>query len=398
MSHRVIFITLFAGLIISGCASLSKEECATANWDAIGYGDGSRGEPAGHFNRYQKACAEHGYSSDFNRYRSGHQRGLEEVFCKPRSAYQLGLRGGSYQNVCPAYLEAEFLGAYHYGRDIFEQQRVYNDLARQRTQLNNDLAALDERIGHLQHEISDGNHTGDTHSRDQQDDRNRVQAAYHEIENRQPVSARRDALQNHLRAELAAQQRLVEQAIKLQTSSRKVMPARDKQLIRTLANDATEKGRLDSAIQWINRNAKAARTRAQQVAILQKQLHQVSDKLDRDRQTLRQHDLTDLIAQAEFAGALKQHGDVLAQARDQYSLDLLIDIHFAAELANLESRYRIAQEHATHDKNNQQQLYRKLREARHQRRDALRELDVLLQEMDELANTINHMKSTSRYQ
>lgn len=399
MSRRYILTAIITGFVFSGCASLSKEECATADWQAIGYADGSRGDTAARFNSHQKACAEHGYSANFANYKAGHQHGLEEVFCKPRSGYQLGLHGGNYQNVCPAYLEPEFLDAYHHGRDIYQQQHAYNELTRQRTQLNNDITALDTRIAQLEHDIHHNNHASDAHAHNQpDDDRRRIENIYHEIERLQPISKRSTALQNHLRNELAAQQQQVEEIITLHTSSKKVMPTRDKQLIRSLASDAVEQGRLQSAIEWVGSNAKAARTRTQQIAILQQQLQQATTRINQNRQMLQRYDLTSLIEQASYAGALKHHEQILAQRLDQYALDLLIDHHFQTDLISLENLAPLAQNDSRpHDHRQRSQLYRELREARHQRKDMLRELDALEHRMDELNNVINQMKSTSRY-
>ena len=400
MLQRNLFISLACTFMFLGCASLSKEECATASWNAIGYGDGSRGEPAGRFNTHQKACAEHGYSADFANYKAGHQRGLEEVFCKPRNAYQLGLRGGSYQNVCPAFLEQEFLSAYGYGQGIHQQQRSYNALNQQITQLKQDIVSLDAQIANLEHEIGYSDHTKRPQPQTQRNEYHRIEKLYHDIENTQPISQQSTALTNHLRHELTEQKQLVERLIN-QSSSGRVVPSREKQLIRTLANQAIENGQLTSQIQWLNRNPKLARTRTQQTAILQQQLQQMTAKLNTTKNELRRYDnLELLISHAEYQGALRHHSELLALARDQYTLNLLIDVHFTAELNNFEQPPEAG--HTPPDTRETQhalrQLYHELREARRQRHESLHRLDDLQHQLVELEHQISDMKARSHYQ
>ena len=57
----LIFATIaIAGL--SGCATMSGDECLTSDWNAIGYEDGARGYTADRIGKHRKACAKHGVS------------------------------------------------------------------------------------------------------------------------------------------------------------------------------------------------------------------------------------------------------------------------------------------------------------------------------------------------
>ena len=53
---------------LSGCASMSSEECANSDWHSIGYEDGSRGYTTEKFSGRRKACAKHGVTADFQAY------------------------------------------------------------------------------------------------------------------------------------------------------------------------------------------------------------------------------------------------------------------------------------------------------------------------------------------
>ena len=106
----IALLTLSVGLYISGCATLNKDECRTADWRAIGYEDGSRGYHPSRIGQHREACAEYGVRPDMDAYRSGHAEGVR-VYCKPHTGYRLGLRGTSYNDICPADLEEHFLAA-----------------------------------------------------------------------------------------------------------------------------------------------------------------------------------------------------------------------------------------------------------------------------------------------
>ena len=103
---------------LGGCASMNADECATSDWSAIGYEDGSRGYTADRFGNHRKACAKHGITPDFQAYQNGRDQGLED-FCKPGRAFNFGANGGRYNGVCAADMEAEFLDAYRAGNRLY---------------------------------------------------------------------------------------------------------------------------------------------------------------------------------------------------------------------------------------------------------------------------------------
>jgi hypothetical protein len=108
-------VLLFAGL--SGCATMNADECATSDWSAIGYEDGSRGYTTDYFGNRRKACAKHGVTADFQAYQQGRDQGLEE-FCQPGRGFSFGVNGGRYNGVCAADMESEFLDAYNAGHKL----------------------------------------------------------------------------------------------------------------------------------------------------------------------------------------------------------------------------------------------------------------------------------------
>lgn len=103
---------------LSGCASMSQEECLYSDWQAIGYEDGSRGYTADRLGQHRKACAKHGVAADFELYRTGREQGLRE-FCQPSRGFNLGSSGGRYYGVCAADQEPNFLDAYRTGQHLY---------------------------------------------------------------------------------------------------------------------------------------------------------------------------------------------------------------------------------------------------------------------------------------
>lgn len=111
-------VLLLGTIVLSGCASMSADECANSDWRAIGFEDGSRGYASDRFSNHRKACAKHGLTADFPAYQQGRSEGLVE-FCQPSRGYNLGASGGHYAGVCSAELEPDFLNAYRAGQQLY---------------------------------------------------------------------------------------------------------------------------------------------------------------------------------------------------------------------------------------------------------------------------------------
>ena len=109
--------------MVQACSSISKDECLAGDWYSLGVTDGKAGTLASKFREYQKDCADHGVAPDLNAYRLGHSEG-SAVFCTSRSGFNVGKRGGSYQQSCSAALEEDFLAGYRDGKTLYDLQRA----------------------------------------------------------------------------------------------------------------------------------------------------------------------------------------------------------------------------------------------------------------------------------
>ncbi len=120
---NIVLVLALAGL--SGCASMSADECLTVDWATIGFEDGSRGYTADRVGTHRKACAKHGVAADLAAYQRGHAQGIE-TFCQPGRGFNFGVNGGGYRGVCPAHLEQEFLEAYSAGHKLYSLRSSLN--------------------------------------------------------------------------------------------------------------------------------------------------------------------------------------------------------------------------------------------------------------------------------
>ncbi|MGI9304586.1 MAG: DUF2799 domain-containing protein [Gammaproteobacteria bacterium] len=142
----VLCVLLSTTLLISGCATLSKEECLAADWQVIGFEDGARGESASRIGEHREACAKHGIAPALDAYDNGRNRGLRENFCRQPSAYQHGLRGRGYQGVCPADMERDFLLAYNYGAEIYGLKSQASSMEGQIERHGEEMEALEAEL------------------------------------------------------------------------------------------------------------------------------------------------------------------------------------------------------------------------------------------------------------
>jgi len=139
MKHIAKHCVAFAfAAVLAGCSSLSEKECLTADWESIGYRDGSRGYDAGRVADHGEACAEVGVEPDRNEYEAGRVRGLE-LFCTGSNGVRIGRQGGSYSGVCPADLEPGFLRGYDIGRNL-------NDYDQHMSKLRADIESINREL------------------------------------------------------------------------------------------------------------------------------------------------------------------------------------------------------------------------------------------------------------
>lgn len=167
-------------LSLASCNSLSKEECAAADWLVIGDTDGAAGyNPQDRFASHVKSCARIKVVPDQTKWYEGYQAGLKR-YCTPLSGLTHGEAGDSYHNVCPPETSAGFLKGYGLGRRGYELRseadsirssmsykeseidRKYNEMKgsqdeNRRRVLRDEIDQLDREIRRMRRDIDDVN-------------------------------------------------------------------------------------------------------------------------------------------------------------------------------------------------------------------------------------------------
>ncbi|MFH0781725.1 MAG: DUF2799 domain-containing protein [Pseudomonadota bacterium] len=117
---------------LTGCASMTKEQCLEANatsWEHVGLIDGSDGwDPDRRLAMHREACKEVRILPDRTTYMRGWSRGVVE-YCTPDKAYSVGLSGSSGNSgLCPPEIRRLFDDNVDLGRRIYDLKNQINSL------------------------------------------------------------------------------------------------------------------------------------------------------------------------------------------------------------------------------------------------------------------------------
>ena len=123
---RIKFLAMTAIiLLLSNCANMNESDCLNADWQLIGFEDGSFGKNESHISQHRKECAEHGVTPDLMDYRNGHFDGSKR-FCTANNGFSRGRQGKDYSRSCPEQFEAEFLKGFSDGQTLYGLKKILN--------------------------------------------------------------------------------------------------------------------------------------------------------------------------------------------------------------------------------------------------------------------------------
>ncbi|CAN5297417.1 hypothetical protein BH10PSE19_BH10PSE19_07770 [soil metagenome] len=106
-------------LLALGCAShLSQQQCANMNWHQSGYLDGSHGNNQRDLSKDAQDCSKYGIAVNDRGYEKGYRSGVRQ-YCQPGTAYNLGVRGQNFNNICPADLASGFTKSWQRGLRLY---------------------------------------------------------------------------------------------------------------------------------------------------------------------------------------------------------------------------------------------------------------------------------------
>lgn len=131
-------------VLLNGCASMSKEQCLTANWLDQGFQDGRNGQTLTRLEDHRKACEKVGVIPDRSLYLEGRDQGITH-YCTAENGLRQGRNGKPYLNSCPAHLQHEFLIAYEQGRELYNAEKRVNDLDYEVSELEQSIRDEDDK-------------------------------------------------------------------------------------------------------------------------------------------------------------------------------------------------------------------------------------------------------------
>lgn len=153
MNKNYTYSALLLLLAVSGCASLSPEQCAHADWRQIGYADGVQGISGAQINEHARACAPQGIRPNLDLYLAGRTQGLVS-YCQAGNGFNLGRRGVTINSGdCPENLKWNFLDQYKQGSQIYT---IESELESRRNQLRehqNNIHTNEKQIGEIKAEL-----------------------------------------------------------------------------------------------------------------------------------------------------------------------------------------------------------------------------------------------------
>ena len=137
-----------AVLLLNSCATLTKQQCRTADWRTLGYRDALVGWPHSRLDRHVKACNRANVEPDKEAWLKGHKQGAR-VYCRPANAYKTGTMGLRYHNICEPEQEPTFLRVRSVGLE-------YHRRISRRDSLQASIRKLEWEIGEVEKEQADG--------------------------------------------------------------------------------------------------------------------------------------------------------------------------------------------------------------------------------------------------
>lgn len=148
---------LFGILALTGCATLSQQDCIRGDWFGLGINDGRTGQTLNRLDEHQNACSEYGIAVNRDAYYAGREQGLRD-YCQFDNAFKTGLNGEQYRHVCPPSIDGIFAhyhsAAFAVYEDRAELERLDGELSSRERDLY-DKKLSDKERGRIRQDIRD---------------------------------------------------------------------------------------------------------------------------------------------------------------------------------------------------------------------------------------------------
>ena len=133
-------------VLLSGCATMSEDQCMVGDWGGQGWRDGAAGHQLSRLDDHAKACAKYGVAPNMSAYRAAREDGLR-TYCTWENGFRQGRQGASYGGVCAPAEERDFLPAYEDGRRIYVVEQAVSSAE---SALNSAISRIDDREDKLE--------------------------------------------------------------------------------------------------------------------------------------------------------------------------------------------------------------------------------------------------------
>jgi hypothetical protein len=118
-SLNIKWLVAALAITLSGCSSMSIEECNNADWYQVGYSDGLNGNSPKMIDSYISDCSEAAVFPDREQWSKGFKVGTG-LYCSPDNGYKVGYEGQQYYYVCPG---ESFLKNYELGKQARQRDQ-----------------------------------------------------------------------------------------------------------------------------------------------------------------------------------------------------------------------------------------------------------------------------------
>jgi len=115
-------------LLLTGCASMSEDECRQADWREVGYSDAAKGQNPARIADHREACAKANVRVDHAEYLAGFEAGLS-LYCTPTTAFESAMRGRAYAVQCEQERFPSYADAFTVGQDAHQLSQQHAELS-----------------------------------------------------------------------------------------------------------------------------------------------------------------------------------------------------------------------------------------------------------------------------
>lgn len=165
-------VAVIAGLTaLTGCETMSAEECAVADWRTLGFHDAAE-RGSSRLQARSESCAERGIAADGRAYGAGFDSGMYQ-FCRPENGFSVARRGAFFSGVCPSELAGEFNLAFQDGQRVRSVEQSLQRARDEVSRLTNERNRIDEDIRSHENSLRDA--TTDEERRRHRGDIDRLQ-------------------------------------------------------------------------------------------------------------------------------------------------------------------------------------------------------------------------------